>query len=950
MRKVKRKIPGLIILAIMVFCMSIPQNVYADSDQTEPNPIRNTYTKKVDGKYDTTFYNVDSSHFADSTKWFYHDLLGTGRKWRQSDTWAGVSISDLWTALAIRLDPSGPQKSYDVYGELTYRNNGGKDEFYTHVIANGKHHYVLFKDLGVIALMPDASVRGNYISSTMDESPGKNTKTVAAVNDGNSSASVQIDESESGTVSMSNSVSGSESYSFSEGIEMGAEANFLVGKITEKVSFSATQALQEGWSTSSTQSQTYSKGSHVTKTIPPYTKAIAEHSNTKITVTTRYNCPVALSYTVVIYTGGSSELNVTTWDDKNWNGKKYTFGPDARKDLYQRWKIDGDVHSTFDPERIDWRGVDGKTGAYTSSELKRFLCGYVPMSSSNAVIVEGQDASVTNFQDFIPIYPLNRVKLMPPDTKSVLSDKISYDNTTYMTMHLKEGESTYTRYFNLAGLNYKGGDYYGFNKDNGYWIIADQTGKPYEGDTPAALEKTGESTSIKAVRAGTCYLRYMINENAYLDPNKEGSYTKNSDLEEYPILKLEVEGAERQFEITGSYTGKVGAAPESIEEYGKLEASILDSSGKEVDEPYIWDAKQLPKHGINLSTDGMISFTRPGTFQVRIMTPDRQRYSDWYNIKAEVQSADEKLPDIVDDADYQPVAEGTGLFIEGSFEGSANGEEANLEADGKLTVTGEDYTGNILPVNYVWEAQASEGIALSSDGKVTFTDPGDYNVRVRSGDVCSDWITITAKEPAQVLESPQPNDQYDTGETVNLLSDPGLSMNGEMAYAVVKNDGETVPSDSAFEKELPEALETGTYYVWHKALGDDRHGDSETGCVKVVISDSSEYRAAIKAAEDEQMKLKSVTAKKGHKVLVKWKKSASASGYQLAYCTKPDGRDIQVIPVEDARAVKKVIKNLKKGKRYYFMIRSTKVLFDPDQKIEQLFYGKWSETLSVKVR
>ena len=98
------------------------------------------------------------------------------------------------------------------------------------------------------------------------------------------------------------------------------------------------------------------------------------------------------------------------------------------------------------------------------------------------------------------------------------------------------------------------------------------------------------------------------------------------------------------------------------------------------------------------------------------------------------------------------------------------------------------------------------------------------------------------------------------------------------------------------------------------------------------------------------MKLKSVTAKKGHKVLVKWKKSASASGYQLAYCTKPDGRDIQVIPVEDARAVKKVIKNLKKGNRYYFMIRSTKILFDPDQKIEQLFYGKWSETLSVKVR
>ena len=32
------------------------------------------------------------------------------------------------------------------------------------------------------------------------------------------------------------------------------------------------------------------------------------------------------------------------------------------------------------------------------------------------------------------------------------------------------------------------------------------------------------------------------------------------------------------------------------------------------------------------------------------------------------------------------------------------------------------------------------------------------------------------------------------------------------------------------------------------------------------------------------------------------------------------------------------------------MIRSTKILFDPDQRIEQIFYGKWSKTLSVKVR
>ena len=65
----------------------------------------------------------------------------------------------------------------------------------------------------------------------------------------------------------------------------------LLTDVSAEISFSATQALQNGWSKSNTESKTYTNGTSNTRTVPPYSAAVMETGSSDIEVTTRYNCP-----------------------------------------------------------------------------------------------------------------------------------------------------------------------------------------------------------------------------------------------------------------------------------------------------------------------------------------------------------------------------------------------------------------------------------------------------------------------------------------------------------------------------------------------------------------------------------------------------------------------------------------------------------------------------------
>ena len=849
MKQKMKLLMGILISLVMVMEGAGGLTVCA-AEQTEPNAIEQRL--QID---DVIYYNAKSRSFASSTQQFYYDLLSAPVD-DSKYAWAyQFSRAELWMYLALCLDPGCPDRDLlymesEIRGHklspLKYIYNNGKDEFYTGIWYNGRHYDVVFRNLGIVALQPDASVKGNYISTTIDSSKSGGTHVSSVRNESNSYVTQTIDDSESGTVTMSNSVNGSESYSYTEGIKVGYEYDGIFNNVSADISFSATQALQNGWSKSNTESKTYTNGTSNTRTVPPYSAAVMETGSSDIEVTTRYNCPVGLTYSVDILTGGTNDWNPDT--DPNattWNGKKYTFGPDARKDIYQRWLINGNSSTNVDREKIDWRWVGyGRRAISDNTWLIVPLSKYVPVSSAGAVIRETKKSTKTTCKEFVPLHPLKKIKIETPPDGTAIAGKISYDSYDYLQMSLPMGKSSYTRYFTLGGYNSQGGIFSTFNKDFGHWIVVDENGRELGGDAPVTLDSaTGKYT---AVSPGKCYLKYLINEDKYVSVDTGERYLTNRDIEKPAIMEITVEEPEytNKLEITGSYTGIVGMASESIEGEGKLQGGVFDETGEEVAEPYIWKARQLPSRGINLTEDGTVSFTKPGTFQVRIMTPDKKHYSEWYDVTAKRGDDssyiidDDDLPPVIDDEDYRIADESAVIFVEGSFDGSANGEAVSLEGKDKLTVYAEDLSGQELPIKYEWEQMENEGLVLSKDGKAVFTKPGNYSVRVRSGEIYSDWVEITAKVPAEVKRAPVAIDRVFDGRTRNLV-EPDVAVGGKIAY-VVMIDPRSVPSEANFEEEwaseIPAATDVGTYYVWYKVLGDEHHNDTNPACVTSSIT------------------------------------------------------------------------------------------------------------------
>ena len=860
MKQKMKQLMGILISLVMVLEGAGGLTVYA-AEQTEPNAIEQRL--KID---DVTYYNAKSWSFASSTQQFYYDLLSAPVDDSENGWAFQFSRAELWMYLALCLDPGCPDRDF-LYMEsvikehklspLKYIYNNGKDEFYTGIWYNGRHYDVVFRNLGIVALQPDASVKGNYISTTIDSSKSDGTYVSSVRNESNSYVTQTIDDSESGTVTMSNSVNGSESYSYTEGIKVGYEYDGIFNNVSAEISFSATQALQNGWSKSNTESKTYTNGTSNTRTVPPYSAAVMETGSSDIEVTTRYNCPVGLTYSVDILTGGTNDWNPDT--DPNattWNGKKYTFGPDARKDIYQRWLINGNSSTNVDREKIDWRWVGyGRRGISDNQWLIVPLSKYVPVSSAGAVIRETKNSTKTTCKEFVPLHPLKTIKIETPPDGTAIAGKISYDSYDYLQMSLPMGKSSNTRYFTLGGYNSQGGIFSTFNKDFGHWIVVDENGRELGGDAPVTLDSaTGKYT---AVSPGKCYLKYLIDEGKYVSADTGERYLTNRDIEKPAIMEITVEEPEytNKLEITGSYTGIVGMASESIEGEGKLQGAVYDETGEEVAESYIWKARQLPSRGINLTEDGTVSFTKPGTFQVRIMTPDKKHYSEWYDVTAKRGDDssyiidDDDLPPVIDDEDYRIADKSAVIFVEGSFDGSANGEAVSLEGKDKLTVYAEDLSGQELPIKYEWEQMENEGLVLSKDGKAVFTKPGNYFVRVRSGEIYSDWVEITAKVPAEVKRAPVAIDRVFDGRTRNLV-EPGVAVGGKIAY-VVMIDPWSVPSEASFEEkwasEIPAATDAGTYYVWYKVVGDDNHNDTEPVCVSVKIDKANATAATVTA-------------------------------------------------------------------------------------------------------
>lgn len=830
----------LVLLALALGALAAPYG-----SEAATRAIAETY--KID---DITYYNVNSPNF-NSDKKFYVDMIST-----KHTAIGGRSLGDLWLMAAAGIGKEvayqagmlmeSPEKILAhmkqglLTGKITTEDVGlpslqtiykysapewlNYDGGYVETSAALEDFIgskfsvtVRFSDFKVGALIP--ADQGLYTSTTTETSSPQDIEASSVKNDTNETINATQGVSRTVEESVESTVDHSSSYSFTEGLKVGMEAGISeVFKITGELSAEFSQAFEDGWSKSEGKSKSKTVNSDVNVTLPPYTTVLIKQGEAETTTTTNYNCPVIVGYKVTIIVQGFLLNPVYTFGSSNSN---------ARKDLFHRAFDEGS--KSLDTQKVDWETI------LADSDFKdaiQKITKNVPMSSSGASVTYTAKTTYSEVAGKAALYPLTTVKLEHPNVSFI-------DDNNTATM--KIGQYSCVDYLPLKGYNTHDAEYYGFNKNKGHWIVVDENMRELSGSSaPVVLKKDNVTGDINytAVNEGKCYLKYVIDENVYPTEAGGGKYTKNADIKTAVLPITVTDGI--TYEITGDYTGIVGAAPENIEGDGKLRAGVFDADDLEIDREYIWQARDKASRGIKLTSDGMISFTKPATFKVRIKDKYEKLYSEWKVIKAEVLGDDYVAPEDDTPAATEYAEEETTFVITGKYVGGVSSDRESLDGIGKLNVAAYDDSGQELAVLYSWEARdVSDGMTLTEDGQVSFTKTGSYYVRVKSGSVYSEWIEVDANEkaPARFTHVPTSTGNAYTGEAVNLLAGDARCEGGTVVYAL-GTDETTAPKQ--YSSELPTAINTGTYYVWCKVLGDANHDNSEPVCVVATIGEVSD--------------------------------------------------------------------------------------------------------------
>ena len=830
-----------IIAVVLIFALTFTTTLEIFSQPVNAEPaIKDTYV--FDG---ITYYNANSQNI-NSDKKFYVDLLTA-----KNSVFGGRSLAEMWLMAAAGLSLQTPQLNYqdtltDIAKEIILGTfNSSKYAYYAsysysaptwHNSDGGYVEVVLkvtyllyefnitlhFSDFRVGALLPaDQSL---YVQTVTENGSTQTIGASSVKNDTGSTITATQSTTKSIAESITSTVNHSSSYSFTEGVKLGVEASsFGIYKMSAEISASFSQAFSDGWSKSKATTNSKSTTSGVSVTLPPYTNVLVRQGEAKTTVTTKYNCPVILGYQVLIKLDRGTLLPIGL----------YTFGStnsNARKDLYHRAFEEGSKN--LDSESIDWEKVLKDSDA---KDAITKITNNVPMSSSGASIVYTNDTTYTEVAGTTALYPLRRTVLEKTNIPFIDENGV---------VNMKVGNYSYTKFLKVVGYNAYNAEYYGFNKDKGKFIIVDENKKELPASTaPVVLEEDNVSGLIKfkAVRPGKCYLQYMINENAYPAAINSTSYTKNSDLDAVATLEINVSTEDLKYKITGNYEGRVNSVAENIEGDNKLTVAAYNNRGLEVDSDYVWEQRETKKKGINLQSDGKISFTKSGTFHVRVADSNNEDvYSDWKEITAISLGDDEDTED--EKPTLEAVDEYTTLVISGNFVGGVSADPEYLEGDDKLTVTAYDSTGREKYVAYTWEAQdGQDAMTINGDGLVSFDATGSYYVRVKAtGDddlvIYSEWTEITVNElpPVRIIKAPTATQTTYDGTSQVLLNEDAEYEGGSRIMYGLGDDENTAPNE--YSTELPAAVNVGTYYAWYKIIGDVNHDDTDAKCVVASIS------------------------------------------------------------------------------------------------------------------
>ncbi len=647
---------------------------------------------------------------------------------------------------------------------------------------------IVFSDFSLTTILPEDD--GN-VYETVNSEPvigsrvyASNVKNVTGVQ-----VTAQQEIKNSSIVSATSEINGSKEYGFEESISVGYSNDIafgLGGNISVEVGFTASQVIKSGWSNSESQSEETSSIYNVSVVLPAHTNVMMKQSTETSTITTHYNCPVALNFAVTIVEYG---LDIDDNDADPVSNTLATFGGNARTDLHKRAVIEKDL---TDPQGIFWPMLYA-FDSNTESIVTNILTKTVPMSTAGAKFTVDISTINSEVAGLSPIY--------------AISDIAVADGTREYA--LKTGDYLFVDNIPLKATNRQSTEYYGFNQKNGHWVLLDENGAEIAA-TPIATLNTdpvsGYTRLTAGNKSGTVYLKYLIDEDCYSTAEKPDVFTKNEDLDSTAIVAVAVESdnlVPKKIDISGTLEGIAGDPAVAIEAAG-LTAVVTDSTGKELDRPVMWEAKELESKGV-LVENGQISFTKEGTFHIRATVDGI--YSDWYEVSAlpaRVLAAIE-IPTTME-LDYYSAEEldPTAIPVTGKDQ---YGDAIAIPGALKWTVDAEELTAPTLAFSgaAAYTLTAESGTIRSNELALTVVNTTPYGITVGAvehGTVTPD--VNAAQVGTQITLTAAADENYLlTALTVTSSSDPvAYTAEGENTYTFTMPEA-PVTIDATFEKAIP---------------------------------------------------------------------------------------------------------------------------------------------------
>lgn len=389
---------------------------------------------------------------------------------------------------------------------------------------HGSALIAVFYDFQVSPVLPE-DTGTTYIRQRTGGMNQNDSYVSSITNNSSQDLNVEYTGSTESTVSHTSNISGSSSYTMGHSVTVGTNVNFgAFASGSVEYTFDYSNTIEKGWASEDSISKTERKEDKSSISIPAYSAIKMKRTTSDSDEVTSYNCPVLLTYKVMLL---EHVLNASNDEADAATATLGVFGNSsvsAREDLKTYLTDNLNIKDTS-------RGITWSTLASRGSTAQAFqyalanTAQYLPMASAGATYSVNLKTVHISYDGLISTQPLSKVKLVG-NTKN---------------LSLLAGASTDISDIKVRGINAAGKDYIGFQQSKGHWILTSANGKEDKSGKIATLstDRSGKTT-LKARSAGTVYLEYVINENCYATASAPTSYMTNKKLASTAILKVTI--------------------------------------------------------------------------------------------------------------------------------------------------------------------------------------------------------------------------------------------------------------------------------------------------------------------------------------------------------------------------------------------------------------------------